>query len=133
MALSAKETCTLELRFTVWQFVRLMVHLEDSAHLAPPQADLLKVWGDIWQPLDGELAQLSEQDMDAYSDMMMDQDVVIEDATPAQAQAAHKSIIEIMTIMDKAIEAGGEPDHIQDLKFERRELRQLSRQLAYMD
>ncbi len=123
----------MELRFTVWQFVRLMVHLEDLAKPLPPQAALLAAWGDIWQPLDTELAQLAERDIESYSEMMMDQELVIDDATPAQAQAAHQSFIEVMAIMDKAIEAGGDPDHIQDLKFERRELRQLSRKLAYMD
>lgn len=122
----------MELRFTVWQFVRLMVHLEDIAKPTTSQAALLAAWGEIWQPLDAELAQLAERDVDAYSEMMMDQDVVIDDATAVQTQTAQQCIVEVMAIMDQAIEAGGEPDHIQDLKFERRELRQLSRKLAHM-
>ena len=131
----------MELRFTVWQFVRLMVHLEDRA--APPKsyAALLAAWGDIWQPLDAELAELAERDFEAYSELMMDQDVVIEDAALDQARTAQQAIDEIMAIMDGAIKtdetadqkAASDPEHLQNLKFERRELRQLSRKLSRLE
>ncbi|MBL4613286.1 MAG: hypothetical protein JKY27_00200 [Magnetovibrio sp.] len=126
----------MEIRFTVWQFVRLMVHLEDSApgqdteHAA--QSALLKAWNDIWQPLDTELGELAKSDFDAYSALMMDRELVIDDATSDQTQSAKKVIEQIMTIMDKAIKADEDPDQLQNLKFERRELRQLSRKLSRM-
>jgi len=138
LQLNQKDRPTVELRFTVWQFVRLMVHIEEHANPSKPFAALFAGWGDIWRPLDAELAELAERDFEAYSELMMDQEVVIEDATPEQAHTAQQAIDEIMTIMDRAIkadeEAGGKegqnPEHLQNLKFERRELRQLSRKLG---
>lgn len=128
----------MELRFTVWQFVRLMVHIEERANPSKPFAALYAGWGDIWRPLDADLTELAERDFEAYSELMMDQEVVIEDATSEQAHTAQQAIDEIMAIMDRAIkadeQAGGKeglnPEHLQNLKFERRELRQLSRKLG---
>jgi len=133
-----KDRPTVELRFTVWQFVRLMVHIEEHANPSKPFAALFAGWGDIWRPLDTELAEQAERDFEAYSELMMDQEVVIEDATPDQAHAAQQAIDEIMTVMDRTIKADEEagakeaqdPEHLQNLKFERRELRQLSRKLG---
>lgn len=130
----------MELRFTVWQFVRLMVHIEETANPSKPLKTLQAAWDDVWQPLDGELSELAERDFDAFSELMMDQDVVIEDATVEQAATAQHVITEIMAAMDRTIEEGGRADsshddseHIQNLKFERRELRQLSRKLGRIE
>jgi len=128
----------VELRFTVWQFVRLMVHIEEHANPPKSFTALLAAWGGIWQPLDTDLAELAERDFEAYSELMMDQEVVIEDATSEQAHVAQQASDEIMAIMDCAIKAdedkgengGTDPEHLQNLKFERRELRQLSRKLG---
>lgn len=128
----------MELRFTVWQFVRLMVHLEDAPKPAAAQRRLYEAWRDVWTPLDRELAALAERDMDAYSAMMMDQDVVFEDATNDQAAAAAVTLEAVMDDLDAAIaqeadKSEGDDDgeaFVQSLKFERRELRQLARKLA---
>lgn len=123
----------MELRFTVWQFVRLMVHIEEHANPPKSLAALLAAWDEIWKPLDAELAELAERDFEAYSELMMDQEVAIEDATADQAHSAQQAIDEIMAIMDRTIKADenadDDPEHLQNLKFERRELRQLSRKL----
>lgn len=122
------------LRFTVWQFVRLMVHLEDRQNAKPgPHPDetaLLNAWADIWSPLDQDLARLAESDTDAYSDMMMDQDVVIEEATPAQVLTTKAALEAVIKEMDKAIKRGGEAALLDSLTFERRELGQLIRKLG---
>lgn len=123
----------MEIRFTVWQFVRLMVHLEDGASAHPARAALLKTWTDIWQPLDQRLGALAEDDFEAYSTLMMDQDVVIDNATLDQAQTAQQAIQDIMAVMDKAIVADDDPQQLQNLKFERRELRQLARKLGRLN
>jgi len=121
----------MELHFTVWQFVRLMVQLEDHPD------SLFEAWDDVWRTLDTNLTELAEHDADAFSDMMMNQDVIIEDATPPQALAAEEALKMVMVQLDKAIAAAGANDnsdeqseHLQSLKFERRELRQLTRKLA---
>jgi len=128
----AKESLIVEIRFTVWQFVRLMVHLEESTDISADQSALKDSWNDQWQPLDQELGELAERDFEAYGELMMDQDVVIEDATAGQALIAGQVIERVQADMDQAIEAGGEPAHLQNLKFERRELRQLARKLSRM-
>lgn len=119
-----------EIRFTVWQFVRLMVHLEDQAKLSPDEQALFNAWNDVWKPLDENLARLAASDADAYSDMMMDQDVVIENATAEQAATAKTALDAVMGEMDATIAAGGDDEVLDSLKFERRELRQLARKLG---
>ncbi|MFC1672730.1 hypothetical protein ACFL12_01135 [Pseudomonadota bacterium] len=116
----------MEIRFTVWQFVRLMVHAEEGSD----PAGLLGAWGDIWTPLDADLGHLAEEDFDGFSDLMMNQDVVIENVTEAQALAAADALTAVMKALDGAIEEGGEDEQIQHLKFERRELRQLARKIT---
>lgn len=119
----------MEIRFTVWQFVRLMVHLEESPDTTPAEKAVFEAWGDIWQPLDQELGELAERDFEAYSELMMDQDVVIDDATPEHIEAVGQALNRVMADMDQTIAGEGEPAHLQNLKFERRELRQLARKL----
>jgi hypothetical protein len=119
------------LRFTVWQFVRLMVHLEDhKSTLSKPQVQLYDAWADVWTPLDQDLAQLAANDPDAYSDMMMDQDVVIEDAPSSQAETARTTLEAVIEAMDAEIADTDDLDLIESLKFERRELNQLVRKLG---
>jgi hypothetical protein len=123
----------MELRFTVWQFVRLMVHLEERREAATsPRANevaLLDAWAYVWTPLDQDLARLAESDPDGYAEMMMDQEVVFEEATAKQAATAAATLEAVMSQMDREIEAGGDKTLIESLKFERRELRQLVRKL----
>jgi len=125
---------TRELRFTIWQFVRLMVHIEDSQNRASKdQAALLDEWAEIWAPLDLELARLAESDPQAYAEMMMDQELVIEDATAKQTATTNATLQAVMADMDAAIAKGGDEDLIDSLKFERRELRQFTRRLSRDD
>ena len=120
----------MELRFTVWQFVRLMVHLEDADAPTPRERALFETWKDVWQTLDEDLTRLAEEDFDAYSEMMMDQDVVLEDGTPELAETAAGVLTQVMKVLDAAIDQGGDEEQLKSLKFERRELRQLSRKLS---
>lgn len=126
----------MEVRFTVWQFVRLMVRLEDDAARAKDAKALLNAWADVWAPLDADLARLATDDPDAYSELMMDQELVIDNATPSQIAGAKATLEAVMDDMDAAIDAGndsgGEDDLLDSLKFERRELRQLTRKLGRM-
>lgn len=117
-----------EVRFTVWQFVRLMVHLEDHAE-GDAEAALLSAWSDVWARLDKDLARLSESDMDAYAEMMMEQEVVIEDATAPLIATAKTALQAVLVDMGNAIEAGGEKSLIDSLTFESRELVQLIKKL----
>ena len=63
-----------EMRITVWQFVRIMVALEGRR----PRAEVYENWKGAWQELDAELTRLGKSDHAAYSDLMMNQEVVLE-------------------------------------------------------
>ena len=117
----------MELRFTVWQFVRLMVRLEQY-----PDARL-DAWGNMWNDMDADLTALAESDPDSYGETMMDKEVVMEDATPDQALAAKLALEAVMDEIDQAIETESDAELLLSLKFERRELRQLTRKLARID
>jgi hypothetical protein len=122
-----------ELRFTVWQFVRLMVHLEETSKRSRDQEALFTAWSDVWTPLDQDLAHLGASDADAYSDMMMDQDVVIEDATAEQAATAKVVLQAVIETMDTAIKSERDQKLLDSLTFERRELHTLVRKLGRRD
>lgn len=120
----------MELRFTVWQFVRLMVHVEEGQNLPPDQRVLLEDWQAVWSELDRNLTELAETDPDAYGALMMDQDVIFEDATETQAKAAREALEVVMAELDEAMKGETDEELLGSLKFERRELRQLTRKLA---
>lgn len=120
----------MHISFTVWQFVRVMVYLEEVPAPSSNQQALLKDWNEIWKELDQQLSQLAEDDFDAYSAMMMDQDLVIDDATTEQIETAKGAIEKVMAQLDALQTEGGDDEYMQSLKFERRELRQLARKFA---
>lgn len=120
----------MHISFTVWQFVRVMVYLEEVPAPSSNQQALLKDWNEIWKELDQQLSQLAEDDFDAYSAMMMDQDLVIDDATTEQIETAKGAIEKVMAQLDALQKEGGDDEYMQSLKFERRELRQLARKFA---
>ena len=64
--------------------------------------------------------------------MMMDQDLVIDDATNEQIDTAKGAIEKVMAQLDTLQKEGGDDEYMQSLKFERRELRQLARKFGRM-
>ncbi|MEG3617224.1 hypothetical protein V5T82_02040 [Magnetovibrio sp. PR-2] len=120
----------MHISFTVWQFVRVMVYLEEVSNPSPDQKALCDAWAEIWKELDQQLNRLAEDDFDAYSQMMMDQDLIIDDALPAQIETAKDVLEKVMAQLDKLQHLGGEDEYMQSLKFERRELRQLARKFG---
>ncbi|MCW8835890.1 MAG: hypothetical protein OQJ99_05945 [Rhodospirillales bacterium] len=70
----------IELRISIWQFVRVMVALEEQALDNPSGAagdTVFDAWRDVWEELDAHLAELGRTDIEAYADMMLDQELVI--------------------------------------------------------
>ena len=66
----------------VWQFVRIMVALEKGARRGGRSGSAYATWRDIWKELDGRLEQLGKSDPVAFSDLMMEQQVVLPNASP---------------------------------------------------
>jgi len=114
-----------DLRLPVWQFVRLMVQVEES--LAGGRdalaGTLSKAWGDVWSALDAELTRLGETDSEAFSDLMMDQEVVLEAVTPEQGRAVAQVLARVVRTMQASLKAGPkEGQRAEDLRFEVAEL-----------
>lgn len=76
----------MSINFVIWQFVRIMVCLEQQTGTAdaPRKGAVLSAWGEIWQELDARLAELGQSDPAAYADLMMEQEVIIDDISAAQ-------------------------------------------------
>ncbi|MGB1360835.1 MAG: hypothetical protein ACPG8V_01825 [Alphaproteobacteria bacterium] len=111
----------------IWQFVRIMVEAENNKD----GKVLLDNFGDVWTEVDAQLLNLAETDMEAYADMMMNQNIQLEtnrevsDAVVAMASI----VIENMTAeLDKL---DPEKDEIaQDLAFEIQGLEQMVDEFA---
>jgi len=73
----------IKLHFTVWQFVRMMVFLEDVKKSPGPAKSslVLSQRHEIWRALDAKLTGLGKKDSQAFSELMMEQDVVLEDVS----------------------------------------------------
>ena len=115
----------MELRLTTWEFVRLMVQCEETRKASPTVSVNLiwQSWSDMWQDLDKELDKLAEKDFEAFSAMMMEQEVVIEHVTEEQLSAVIKELKNVKTAMEKALAEADLHDDVRDaMVFEVEEL-----------
>lgn len=119
-----------ELRMPVWQFVRLMVQVEESLKATrgkkpPGLQDLYDAWDDTWLELDQRLTELGKDDPDAFAELMMRQDVVLTNATPRRIKTAAVEIRKVMTAMRAALKKEKDAQAREDLSFEIEELEDL--------
>jgi len=120
----------MQIRFTVWQFVRVMVWLEESQGKSVALKKAYEAWADTWTPIDQELAKLAADDHDAYSAMMMDQEVVLEGVPKEQGREVLKALEAVTMSMKAEMDAGkGDEEYLESLRLERRELRGKSTKL----
>jgi len=114
-----------DLRLPVWQFVRLMVQVEETLAQRPDPAatKLSKAWSDVWSELDAELAGLGETDSQAFADLMMDQEVVLEAVSPDLSRAVEQLLTRVVRTMRASLKvAPKEEQRAEDLRFEVAEL-----------
>lgn len=111
---------------TVWQFVRLMVRLEETAGRAPARDGLYAEWRDAWQEIDGRLERLGREDADAFSDLMMDQEVIVSCDDPDQIAQGAAALDEVGGALAKALPKA-DKDLAESLRFERDELAALAK------
>ncbi|WP_259781118.1 hypothetical protein [Aestuariispira ectoiniformans] len=123
-----------EIRFAVWQFVRLMVRLEDS--VKTEKSDALKAlyngWEDIWVDLDAQLVDLSKQDPDAFADLMMDQEVICDDVSKEECLLVAGELNKVITEIKGLLAKTEDDEMVEDLSFERDELIELEREIRKM-
>ena len=115
-----------EMRITVWQFVRIMVALEGRR----PRAEVYEDWKGAWQELDAELTRLGKTDHAAYSDLMMNQEVVLELGGGKRRRELSQALLRITRDMKRQLRtaAGGAAER-RSLKFELGELEVLQKSL----
>ena len=110
----------------IWQFVRIMVEAETNKE----GKILLDNFGDAWNEVDAKLTELADTDMQAYADMMMSQNIVLE--TNKKINEAMVSIISsvIEKLTNQLDNIDVESDELaQDLAFEIQGLEQLADEL----
>lgn len=121
----------MKIELTVWQFVRLMVFLEERPDTGAVDGlgPLLQQWEDIWQSVDQDLEDLANNDFEAYANMMMDESITIKDAAVAHALATADALVEIAQMMQDVIYSGADEESRESLEFERSELLRTSEEI----
>lgn len=117
----------IELRIVVWQFVRIMVQLETEAKRGRRAASVFRDWREAWEELDQRLTQLGESDIAAYSNLMMDQEVVLQCKGRRQLDEALHAIDRVVKRLGDMINR--KQGKLKDLRFELREMKTLRREL----
>ena len=116
----------IEIEITVWQFVRLMVDLEEHA----PSGEAYAAWSEAWNELDRRLEELRQLDHESYADLMMNQEVVIQ-ADKARLEQAAKALGRVVKALGKALGKEKDTAARDVLLFEQGELQEL--QIRYRD
>ncbi|MBS27680.1 MAG: hypothetical protein CL566_01960 [Alphaproteobacteria bacterium] len=123
---------TIELRIIVWQLVRIMVQLESVARnrgrkKAP---SVYADWRASWTEIDRTLTRLGDSDSEAFSDLMMNQEVVLRCRDRSQLNEVTRAIENVINQLDQHLRAAkGDAQQEEDLQFERREMNALLKRL----
>ena len=113
-----------DLRLTVWQFVRLMVQVDETLAAKPdPGVQAVKdMWDDIWLDIDARLEELGRKDPDGFATMMMDQEVVLTGMTPSLQSAIGSEVAKVVRAMQGTRRSTKDQQSKDDLTFEIQEL-----------
>jgi hypothetical protein len=120
------------LEFAVWQFVRIMVRLEEHAAKKRgfARTSVFGAWRKRWQELDRRLSKLGQTDGEAFADLMLRQKVVIDDSTVAQRAEVARVVTEVIEQLKAEIKnSAGDESRESDLRFEKKELEGLRSRL----
>lgn len=116
-----------DLTLDVWQFVRLMVGMEETlaSHGGGHGSAIKRLydkWEDIWVDLDAQLVDLGKKSPDAFADLMMDQEVVLEEISPAEQAIVKGELEKVLKQIKATLSTAEDPVVVDDLSFERDEL-----------
>ncbi len=79
------------MKLDVWEYVRLMVALEERAN-----SQLLAREQDSWSELDQELTRLADSDHTAYSDLMLNSTVDLGELSASERQEARAALTAVI-------------------------------------
>ena len=121
---------TTDVRFVVWQFVRLMVQLEDTvqAGAGGEVKALFDSWEDIWVDLDAKLVDLGRNDPEAFAELMMDQEVVTE-LTAVECGIVATQLKLVVDDLVEKLKHTEVTEDVEDFSFERDDLTSLVSEL----
>lgn len=122
----------MRLEFAVWQFVRIMVRLEEQAAKKRgfARTSVFGAWRARWRELDQRLSKLGQTDAEGFSDLMMRQKVVIDDATAPQRAEVARVVVDVIEQLKAEIKkSAGDESRASDLRFEKKELEGLRSRL----
>ena len=125
----------IELRLVVWQFVRVMVQLEAASRARGRQSapSLYGAWRPAWQEIDRRLTQIGKTDAAGFSDLMMEQEVVLQCRNRTQMNELLRTLEYVVNQLKAEIKAAsGDARQMIDLRYERTELETLGRRLRRM-
>lgn len=123
-----------DLTLDVWQFVRLMVGMEETLNLhgggkGTDIKTLYDKWEDTWVDLDARLVDLGKHDFDAFADLMMEQEVVLEGVSDGERGIIWRELDKVVARIKTTLAGTDDPGEVEDLSFERDELTLLIRDL----
>ena len=114
------------LEFTVWEFVRVMVALEDEGEDCPFYTQR----ADVWDSVDSELGRLAAEDPDGFAEMMMDHQVTLDDVGADEMKDVERGAeIALETIKAAEEDGGHDEETARGLSFEKKELKALIKRL----
>ena len=123
----------IELEFVVWEFVRLMVELEESDGVGKGEG-ALATWQAPWQEIDDRLTELSKSDPDGFAQLMMDQTISVSCAARSHLSEAIDAVGRVTRKLEAEItKIHGDAERKDELKFELAELTELVDQLRAID
>lgn len=114
--------------FDTWQFVRVMVRLEETRDRDAARRALWAAWSADWRKLDRELERLRTADFGRFAEAMMDQEVAFDPVDAATARTVARLAREVARELAKA-RKGADPTALQDLAFEQAGLADLAERL----
>ena len=112
----------MQLRFVVWEFVRLMVQLEDNLKKNPHDKDLKSLyqqWDDIWLDLDRKLVNEGHDNPDRFAHLMMEQEVVCEDVSGHDLQLVIALLTEVVQTISQSLMHIDDEEEMTNLSYER--------------
>lgn len=114
--------------FDTWQFVRVMVRLEQTRDRSAARRALWAAWATDWRRVDGELERLRADDFAGFAEAMMEQEVTFEPVEAATARTVARLAREVAGEIGRT-QKGADPDARRDLAFERAGLSGLAERL----
>lgn len=116
--------------FKIWQFVRIMVEFEDSKKTHKEKNKfrnnpIYKDWRNLWLQTDQKLESLNQKDHRAFSKKMMIEEISLDFRSKAQLNEVITCLDRVINKIKFKINKSENNQDIDDLNFEKIELRKL--------